>query len=144
MVWRALAAGASVVLAAIIGVITALVTTHSSRGLWVGLGVLIVAGAALQVGITLTERRPSKDPQLTGQAHKQTAAAAHGAGSVAVGGSTHSSIQTRVQGSAASTAPTDKHDGVVASGDGSVAVGGDASGLISTEVTDSPKKRYEK
>jgi hypothetical protein len=56
-VLRALAAGVSCVLAAASGVVTAFVTAHSSRGLWVGLGVLVLVGAILQGCVTLGERR---------------------------------------------------------------------------------------
>jgi hypothetical protein len=42
-VWRAVLAAASVVLGAVCGVVTALVTTHPSGGLWAGLGVAVIA-----------------------------------------------------------------------------------------------------
>jgi hypothetical protein len=44
-VWRAVAAGISVAAAAASGVVTALVTQHSSCGLWVALAALVVVGA---------------------------------------------------------------------------------------------------
>jgi hypothetical protein len=68
---RAVAAGVAVVAATASGVITALLTAHSSWGLWVALGVLVVFGAVLQGAIIAAERRASVS----------------GAGSMAVGGS---------------------------------------------------------
>jgi hypothetical protein len=55
--WRAVAAGVSVVVAAASGVVTALVTTHPSRGLWVALGVVVIVWAVLQAAVTYGERR---------------------------------------------------------------------------------------
>lgn len=119
---RAAAAGVSFVLAAASGVVTALVTAHSSRGLWVALGVLVVVGAALQAVVTMNER------------HAAGRVTAAGAGSVAVGGSA-GTITTHVTGSRASAAVRGE-DGVTASGPGAVGVGGDVTGPVSTEVTE--------
>ena len=55
--WRAVAAGVTVVVAAASGVITVVVTTHPSRGLWVALGVMVIMGAVLQAAVTYGERR---------------------------------------------------------------------------------------
>jgi hypothetical protein len=119
---RAAAAGISFVLAAASGVVTALVTAHSSRGLWVALGVLVVVGGVLQAALTVNERRsPGR-------------VAASGAGAVAVGGSA-SKISTRVTGSHG-PAVTPDGDGVTASGPGAIGVGGDVTGPLSTDVTD--------
>jgi hypothetical protein len=118
--WRAVAAGVSVVAAAAIGVVTALVTAHPSRGLWVALGALVIVGAALQTVVTLSERRSRE--RIT----------ASGAGAVAVGGSA-GEIHTRVHGKAAPVGRS-AGDGVDASGAGAVGVGGDAAGPISTDV----------
>ena len=52
MWWRAVAAGASVVVAAVVGVVTTFATQHPSRGLWASLGVLVVLGAVLQALVT--------------------------------------------------------------------------------------------
>jgi hypothetical protein len=52
-VWRGVAAGFSVVVAAATGVVTNLVTDRWSLALVVSLGLLVVLGAALQVGLTL-------------------------------------------------------------------------------------------
>lgn len=105
------------------GVVTALVTTHSSRGLWVALGVLVIVGAALQAAATYGERR------------KLGRVRASGAGAVAIGGSARE-IRTRAHGSFVSPARPDDQDGVTASGPGAVGIGGDATGPVSTDVTD--------
>lgn len=56
-------AGVSVVVAAVTGVVTALATTHPSRGLWAALGAAVVVGASLQVAVTYSEhRKPHHDP----------------------------------------------------------------------------------
>ena len=68
--WRAVAAGVSVVVAAVSGVVTAIATTHPSRGLWVALGVLVILGALLQAAITYGEHR--KSPTLTDSADSPT------------------------------------------------------------------------
>jgi hypothetical protein len=120
-VLRAAAAGITFVLAAASGVVTALVTAHSSRGLWVALGVLVVVGAALQAAVTINDRKTGR-------------VAASGAGSVAVGGSA-ATVSTRVTGShGPGGAPGE--DGVSASGPGAVGVGGDVTGSVSTQVTE--------
>ena len=72
--WRAVAAGVSVVVAGVGGVVTALATAHPSTGLWVALSVLLVVGGVLQVVVAAGDRRSSR------------AATASGAGAVAVGG----------------------------------------------------------
>jgi hypothetical protein len=119
--WRAMAAGISVVVAGTVGVVTALVTAHPSAGLWVALGVLLVVGGILQVLVVTGDRRSSR------------AVTASGAGAVAVGGSA-GQIRTRVRGELGPAGGPDG-DGVAAAGTGSVAVGGDAVGTVSTEVT---------
>lgn len=119
--WRAVAAGVSVVAAGASGVVTALVTAHSSRGLWVALAVLVIAGAGLQAAVTYGERR-------------EPCVAASGAGAVAVGGSAPGGIRTRVRGSHVPAAVPGDPDGVIASGPGAVGVGGDV-GPVSTDVT---------
>lgn len=119
---RAAAAGVSFVLAAASGVVTALVTAHSSRGLWVALAVLVIVGAALQVAVTMNDQR------VPGRV------TASGSGSVAIGGSS-GEISTRVRGVRGS-AVTPGGDGVTASGAGAVGVGGEATRPVSTEVTE--------
>lgn len=125
--WRAIAAGISVAVSGVSGVVTALVTSHPSTGLWAALGALVIVGAGLQVAVTYSERRELR-------------VAASGAGAVAIGGSARGEIRTRVhQSHAAATAPDD-NDGVTASGPGAVGVGGDA-GAVSTDVTaDNPRQ----
>ena len=120
--WRAVAAGVSVVLAAASGVATALVTSHSSIGLWVALGVLVMTGAGLQVAVAAGDRRRSS-PRVVASA----------AGAVAVGGSA-GEIITRAHGGHGPAVVANAGD-VVAAGPGAVAVGGDAGGPVSTEVT---------
>jgi hypothetical protein len=115
----------SVVLAAACGVVTALVTAHPSSGLWVGLGVVVVAGAVSQAAVTLGERR------------ERGRVEASGAGSVAVGGSARGPITTRVRGGRVPPAVPGNQDGVIASGPGAVGIGGDA-GPVSTDVTGDP------
>ena len=111
------------IVAAVTGVVTALVTTHPSRGLWVALGVAVIVGGALQVAVTYTGRKTSQRVN------------ASGAGAVAVGGSARKKIHTRVHGTHLSAVAPDTQDGVTASGPGSVGVGGDTAEPISTEVT---------
>jgi hypothetical protein len=123
-VWRAIAAGVSVIAAAVAGVVTVLVTAHSSWGLWVALGVVVILGATLQAAITYSD-------------HKKAARVkASGVGAVAVGGSAQGEIRTRVRGKHVPVTEADEQDGVGASGPGSVSVGGDAAGPISTDVAD--------
>ena len=118
-------AGLSVVLAAVSGVVTALVTAHPSRGLWVGLGVAVVAGAVSQAAVTLGERR------------ERGKVKASGPGSVAIGGSARGRITTRVVGGGVPHGVPGDQEGVIAAGPGSVSVGGDA-GQISTDVAVDP------
>lgn len=122
VVWRAVAAGISVIVASASGVVTALVTTHPSRGLWVALGVAVILGAVLQAALTFGE---GKKPRRT---------QASGTGAVAVGGSAQD-IGTHVDGSHGPAATPSGRDGVSASGPGSVSIGGNAAGRISTDVT---------
>lgn len=129
--WRAIAAGISVVIAAAVGVVTVLATAHSSWGLWAALGALVVVGAVLQAAVAVSER------------HSVRRVAASGAGAVAVGGSA-AEIRTRVQGTPVSpgalgtedvTASSAGPEGITAYGPGSVGVGGDVKGPVSTDVT---------
>jgi hypothetical protein len=112
-----------VVVGAVSGVVTALVTAHPSRGLWVALAVAVILGAALQVVVTYSSRDRARHVN------------ASGAGAVAVGGSAHK-IRTRVrQSHEPGAGAPDEREGVTASGPGAVGVGGDAAGPISTDVT---------
>lgn len=120
--WRAIAAAVSFVVAAAVGVVTALVTAHGSAGLWSALGVLVVVGAVLQAVMIGRERASGR-------------VAAFGAGAVAVGGSA-AEIRTRVRGHAGSPGQAGEQD-VAAAGAGAVAVGGEAAGPISTDVSSS-------
>jgi hypothetical protein len=122
---RAVLAGVSVILAAVCGVVTALVTTHASPGLWVALGVAAVAGAVSQAVVTYGERR------------ERGRVEALGAGAVAVGGSARGVVHTQVRGVHGQPAGREGRDGVAASGPGSVSIGGDA-GQVSTDVTGDP------
>jgi hypothetical protein len=120
--WRAVAAGVSVVVAGASGVVTGLVTAHPSAGLWVALSVLLVVGGILQVAVARGDRQSSR------------AVTASGTGAVAVGG-TAREIRTNVRGGVGTGRQPDG-DGVTATGAGSVAIGGDATGPVSTDVTD--------
>lgn len=82
---RAVAAGLAFVLAAVVGVVTALVTQHPSVASWVALAVLVGAGAILQAAMVLRDRQPSRH------------VAASGPGAVAVGGDAHGPISTNVK-----------------------------------------------
>lgn len=120
--WRAAAAGVAFVLAAASGLVTALVTQHSSRGWWVALAVLVLVGGVLQAVASFVPRRSS-------------AAAATGAGAVAVAGDVKAEIRTRVRGAVGSSQDIPSSDGVTATGPGAVSVGGEVSSPISTDVT---------
>jgi hypothetical protein len=122
-VWRAILSGVSVVLAAVCGVVTALVTAHPSRGLWVALSVVVVAGGVSQVAVTYGERRERGSVEARGDA------------AVAVRGSTRGAIRTRAIGGRVPSAVPSGESGVVASGPGAVSVGGDAEGSISTDAS---------
>lgn len=54
-------AGVSVVVAAVIGVVTALATTHPSRGLWAALGAAVVVGALLQAMVSYSEHHRTRN-----------------------------------------------------------------------------------
>lgn len=54
--WSAAAAALSVIAAAASGLVTALVTTHPSWGLWVALVVLVIVGALLQAALAISDR----------------------------------------------------------------------------------------
>ena len=122
-VWRAVAGGISVVAAAASGLVTALVTAHSSVALWTALAVLVVLGAVLQAAVIGRERRSARR------------VVASGVGAVAVGGSA-GQIRTRVRGEAAPPSRS-AMEGVAGAGAGAVAVGGNAAGPISTDVNSS-------
>ena len=109
-------------LAAASGVVTALVTAHSSRGLWAALGVLVIVGAVLQAAVTISDR----------QARAPVAAA--GPGAVAIGGSA-GQISTHVRGVSGQEV-TPGTDGVTAFGPGAIGVGGDAAGPVSADVSE--------
>ena len=119
---RAFATGATFVIAALIGLITSLVTTDRSVALWVALGVLVVGGAALQGWVTRAERRSGSRRVV-----------ASGAGSVAVRGNARE-VRTRVRGTRGPAATDDGGETQVL-GPGAVSIAGDA-GLIVTDVND--------
>lgn len=60
--WRAGAAAVTVVLAAVTGVLTALVTAHPSSGLWAALVAAVVIGAVLTGLVAAGERRSRRLP----------------------------------------------------------------------------------
>lgn len=90
------------------GLVTNVVTDRPAWPWWVALGVLVVVAVVLQVVLTADG---GDGP-------------APGAGSVAIGGTAHEAITTRVSLSG----------GVTALGAGSVTVAGDAHGQVSTDV----------
>jgi hypothetical protein len=137
-VWRAVAAGVSVILGAVSGVVTALVTTHPSRGLWTALGVAVVVGAALQVAVTYRENSTTRSDSADA-ADKRRHVEASGAGAVAIGGAAKEAIQTHVHGIHDAPTASGAHDGVAASGAGAVGIGSDAAGTVSTDVTGETK-----
>ena len=113
--WRAIAAGVSVVVAAAVGVVTTLVTQHSSWGLWVALGVLVILGAVLQAAVTGRDRAQSSK------------VLASGSGAMAIGGSV-GEIHTKVRASRKTRAVHASEDGgIVATGPGAMSIGGDVS-----------------
>jgi hypothetical protein len=117
---RGIAAGLTFLLAAAAGVLAAVLAAKPSAGLWVALGVLVVAGAVLQGALAVAERR-SKRMVL-----------ASGPGAVAIGGSA-GEVHTSVHG-ARGVAVADAAE-VAASAPGAVSVGGDAAGPVVTEVS---------
>jgi hypothetical protein len=102
------------------GVITNVVTAHPNLALWIGLGVLVIAGVGSQVWLSTLDGSP--------------VVAASGAGSVAVGGSVKGGIRTRVSGRGSVVAVPGDLGGVVAGGAGSVSVAGDVEGPVNTDV----------
>lgn len=118
---RGLVAGASVVVAAAIGIVTNIATNQAGLAWWVSLGALLVIGAGAQIWLTATEARG-------------VTITAAGAGSVAVGGSTHGAVSTRARGSVRRASSASTSDGLTAAGPGSIAIGGEAKGELSTEV----------
>jgi hypothetical protein len=123
-VLRALMAGISAAVAAIIGVVTSLISAHPSSGLWAALAVAIVLGGSLQAIVTYGD----------GRGKGKDSVQASGAGAVAIGGSA-SSVSTHVSGRHNSAGQIGSGHGVSASGPGSVSVGGNASGYISSEIS---------
>lgn len=114
---RAIAAGVSFVLAALSGVIAAVVAVNDTLGLWLALGVVVVVGAVLQGIVTIAEPRPK--------------VVASGAGSVAVGG-TARQVSTHVRGTVGTARQTPGK--VTASGPGAVSIGGNATDQIETDT----------
>jgi hypothetical protein len=88
----------------------------------VGLIVLMLMGAVLQLYLTML---PSGD-------HQQPTVLAAGSGSVAIGGSAQGQIKTHSTGGGApAEAP---NQGVTAGGPGAVAIGGDSDCSIETDA----------
>jgi len=118
---RGLVAGASVVIAAAIGVVTNIATDRPGLAWWVSLGALLVIGVGAQVWLTSSEGR-------------QGNVTASGAGSVAVGGTTYEAVRTHTRGSTQSGSPISTRDAITATGIGSIAIGGDARGELTTDT----------
>ncbi|GGX16533.1 hypothetical protein GCM10010321_33600 [Streptomyces chartreusis] len=120
---RSVAAGASVVIAAAIGLVTNIATDRPNVAWWVALGALLIVGAGTQAFLTSSESQGAN-------------ISATGKGSIAVGGSTHGSVSTRIRGSMQSSPPPSTQDGIVSQGPGSIAIGGEAEGDITTDIDD--------
>ncbi len=115
---RGLAAGAAGLLAAVGGVVTNLVTDSPSWALGIALALLVVAGTAAQMYLS------------SGASAAAPPVRAHGAGSIAIGGSARGPVSARGTGAMPEGTPHITGDGVVAAGPGSVAIGGDALGSV--------------
>jgi hypothetical protein len=111
------------VIAAAIGLVTNIATDRPSIAWWVALGALLVIGVGTQVWLTSSESQ-------------QASITAMGKGSVAVGGSTHGSISTRIRGASQSSPPASTQEGINAQGPGSIAIGGEAKGDLTTDIDD--------
>ncbi|MGI5261431.1 hypothetical protein [Streptomyces angustmyceticus] len=118
---RAIVAGVSVLASAGSGLVTNVVTDNPDWPWWAALGVLVIVAVVLEMVLTVNES--DADGRGSGGSGDSNAP---GVGSVAVGGTAHQAITTRV-----SMAET---DGAMAEGAGAVSVGGDAKGAISTQV----------
>jgi hypothetical protein len=123
MVLRAVLAGASAAVSAVVGVVT---NVYTDGGAWpwaVALATLVILGVGLQVAAVALRR--------------SSAVEAAGAGSVAVGGSVGGPVRTRVRGVAADLSPPDagrRVGAVSATGIGAAAVGGEVEGGVETSV----------
>lgn len=109
--------------AAATGVVTNMLTDSPSGAWWTALIVLVLAGAVPQI-------------YLNGEASPDDRSAsvrATGAGAVAVGGSSHEWISTKVVGGAGATGQS-AGQATTAAGAGAVAVGAEARGPIETDV----------
>lgn len=104
---RGTAAALTAVAAAATGVVTNIATNGAAWSWWAALIVLVTVGAALEYYLS---RQPDESGQHT--------VAALGAGSVAVGGSSHASIKTKVHTPSTAT-PMSPTQGTVALGAGS-------------------------
>ncbi|MBO1413443.1 hypothetical protein [Streptomyces sp. FH025] len=126
---RAIATGVAAVVSTATGLIINVVTDNGSLAWWVALGAFVVLGAVLQV---LIGRWESDSGTVS----------ASGPGSVAVGGSSHGAIRTKVRGTTApppggggsGTSGTFGTSGTNAGGAGAVVVQGDAHAPIETDV----------
>lgn len=126
---RGVAAFLTVVVAAATGLVTNFVTDKPFWAWWIALTVLVAVGAALQY--YLGRAGSSEGPAGP--------TAALGAGSVSIGGSSRSTIKTRVVGRDQPSSSVQPR-GVTTTGPGAVAVGGDVEGPIETEVTQSAEE----
>jgi hypothetical protein len=118
-----IAAGASVVIAAAVGVLTNLVTDRWQPALVLALLALVLAVAALEIWLAMSAARSHGD------------VAAIGTGSVAVGRNNEADISTKVRLSADPKSSTPvKPEQVSSPGPGAVAIGGDNSSHISTDI----------
>ena len=123
---RGLATAFSVVAAAGAGVVTNIATNEAAWGWWAGLGVLVIVGVGLQVYLNAAPAHRAPGPVI-----------AHGAGSVAVGGTSRGPISTKAVGHSSPPRSDERQADLEASGPGSIVIGGDAGDSITTYVRES-------
>jgi hypothetical protein len=113
----------TVFLAALSGIVTNYATDKQSSGWWVALGVLVFVGAIVQIALSrISNPTPNETIKASGD------------GAVAIGGSSHGPIKTKVSGRTGSP-NTHPDDTPGATGAGSVVVRGNTNAAIETDVT---------
>ncbi|WP_405093248.1 hypothetical protein OG767_10680 [Micromonospora sp. NBC_01392] len=122
-------AGLLVVVTAVAGVATNVVTDSGGWAWGVALGVAVASAAGLQMWLTSGEHATDEPPEVSEPAPGPVVAS--GPAAVSVGGSLTrgARIVTNGSGPAAPPEPT-PHDGTTARGPGAVAIGRDAAGEI--------------
>lgn len=105
------------------GIVTNVATNSSSGAWWTALIVLVLAGAVPQIYLNGEASSDEQPPVVR----------ATGAGAVAVGGSSHGRISTKVIGDTGAAGEV-AGQGITAAGAGAVAVGKEARGPVETDV----------